>query len=139
MEECVFCKIIKGEIPSFKVFENDKVMAFADISPISPGHTLVIPKKHSENIWDISEDDLTAVHGAAKIIATALKKTLGVDGVAALQLNGRAVHQEVMHFHLHLVPRRENDPPLPITQWRPEPGNMEEVKSIADKIAAALA
>ncbi len=139
MEDCIFCKIVRGEIPSFKVFENDRVFAFADINPIAPGHTLIIPKNHAANIWEISEDDLMAVHTAAKTLATTLKETLGADGVAVMQLNGRAVHQEVMHFHLHLIPRKENDPPLPIAAWIPQPGNMDEIKTIADKITQALA
>ena len=138
MDDCIFCKIIRGEIPSFKVYEDDKVFAFEDINPISPGHTLVIPKKHAENIWDIDESDMIAVQRASKKIAGAIKKALGVDGIACMQLNGRAANQEVMHYHLHLVPRKADGPPLPIASWKIKPGNMEELKARAERIKAAL-
>ncbi len=138
MDDCIFCKIIKGEIPSFKVYEDEKVFAFEDINPISPGHTLVIPKNHAENIWDISEEDLLAVQQASKRIAQGIKEALGVDGIACMQLNGRAVHQEVMHYHLHLVPRRADQPALPIANWGLKPGNMDEIKERAEKISAAI-
>ena len=138
MEDCIFCKIIKGEIPSFKVYEDEKVFAFEDINPISPGHTLVIPKNHAENIWEISEEDLVAVQRASKKIARGIKEALNVDGIACMQLNGRAVHQEVMHYHLHLVPRRVDQPDLPIATWEIKPGNMDEIKDRAEKIRAAI-
>jgi len=138
MEDCIFCKIIKGEIPSFKVYEDEKVFAFEDINPISPGHTLVIPKNHAENIWEISEEDLVAVQRASKKIARGIKEALNVDGIACMQLNGRAVHQEVMHYHLHLVPRRVDQPDLPIAAWEIKPGNMDEIKERAEKISVAI-
>ena len=138
MDDCIFCKIIKGEIPSFKVYEDEKVFAFEDINPISPGHTLVIPKNHAENIWEISEEDLVAVQRASKKIAGGIKAALNVDGIACMQLNGRAVHQEVMHYHLHLVPRRVDQPDLPIATWEIKPGNMDEIKERAEKISAAI-
>ena len=138
MDDCIFCKIIKGEIPSFKVYEDEKVFAFEDINPISPGHTLVIPKNHAENIWDISEEDLLAVQRASKKIAKGIKEALDVDGIACMQLNGRAVQQEVMHYHLHLVPRRADQPALPIAKWDIKPGNMDEIKERAEKISAAI-
>ena len=138
MEDCIFCKIIKGEIPSFKVYEDEKVFAFEDINPISPGHTLVIPKNHAENIWEISEEDLVAVQRASQKIARGIKEALNVDGIACMQLNGRAVHQEVMHYHLHLVPRRVDQPDLPIATWEIKPGNMDEIKERAEKISAAI-
>ncbi len=138
MDDCIFCKIIKGEIPSFKVYEDEKVFAFEDINPISPGHTLVIPKNHAENIWDISEEDLLAVQRASRKIARGIKEALNVDGIACMQLNGRAVQQEVMHYHLHLVPRRDDQPALPIAKWDIKPGNMDEIKARAEKISAAI-
>lgn len=138
MDNCIFCKIIRGEIPSVKVYEDEKVLAFEDINPISPGHTLVIPKNHAENIWEIDEKDLTAVQRASQKIAIAIKKALKIDGIACMQLNGRAVHQEVMHYHLHLVPRKVDGPPLPITSWTIKPGDMQEIKERAELIKAAL-
>ncbi len=138
MEDCIFCKIVKGEIPSFKVYEDDRVFAFEDINPISKGHTLVIPKAHAENIWEISEEDIAAVGRAAKKIAQGIKDALNPVGIAALQLNGRGVNQEVMHYHLHLVPRSGDEGPLPVTGWDLKPGDMDAIGETAKKIADAI-
>jgi histidine triad (HIT) family protein len=138
MENCVFCKIVKGEIPCFKIFEDERVLAFADINPISRGHCLVIPKIHAENLLVIPEEDLFAVHRAAKDISSALKNVLGAAGIACIQLNGRAVNQVVMHYHLHLIPRGEGDPPLPVCEWEPVEGDMNEIKKTAEQIASRL-
>jgi histidine triad (HIT) family protein len=138
MEDCIFCKIIAGEIPSFKVYENDQVFAFADINPINIGHTLIIPKKHAENLWEISAEDLTAIHLASLKLANALKKVLNPEGIAVLQLNGRAVNQVVMHYHLHLIPRCAGDPKLTMTEWELVPGDMKAIEGTASKIIDAL-
>ena len=138
MEDCIFCKIIAGEIPSFKVYENDQVFAFADINPINTGHTLIIPKKHAENLWEISAEDLTAIHLASLKLANALKKVLNPEGIAVLQLNGRAVNQVVMHYHLHLIPRCAGDPKLTMTEWELVPGDMKAIEDTASKIIDAL-
>jgi len=138
MEDCIFCKIIKGEIPSFKVYEDDKVFAFEDINPISDGHTLIIPKKHAENLWEIPGEDLTAVHLASKKIIQAVKEALNPTGVALLQLNGRGANQVVMHYHLHLVPRTSDAPELSITTWEFNEGDMDAIKQTAEKISAAI-
>ena len=84
MEDCIFCKIVSGEIPSLKVYENDHVLAFEDINPVSSGHTLIIPKNHVENIWEISPEDVSAVHLAARKIALAIKESLAATGMALL-------------------------------------------------------
>jgi len=138
MEDCIFCKIIKGEIPSFKVYENDKVFAFEDISPISVGHTLVVPKRHAQNLWEISGEDLTAVHLASQKIIQAIADVLNPTGVACLQLNGKGANQVVMHYHLHLIPRSSGEPELPVTTWELKQGDMEAIKQTAEKIAAAI-
>ena len=138
MEDCIFCKIIKGEIPCFKVYEDDRVLAFADINPITDGHTLIIPKSHAENLYEISEEDVTAIHLASKKIANAIKIALDPVGIAVLQLNGRGVNQVVMHYHLHLIPRAQNAPELKMTAWELIPGNMDAVKRTSEKIAAAI-
>ena len=101
MGDCIFCKIVKGDIPCFKVYEDDRVLAFEDVNPISDGHTLIIPKAHAENIWEISTKDLTAIHLASKKVADAINEVFNPAGVAVLQLNGRGVNQVVMHYHLH--------------------------------------
>jgi len=138
MEDCIFCKIIKGEIPSFKVYEDEKFFAFEDINPISEGHTLIIPKKHAENLWEIPGEDLTAVHLASQKIVQAIRDSLNPTGVACLQLNGRGANQIVMHYHLHLVPRVSGGPELPISCWELNQGDMEAIKQTAEKIAAAI-
>jgi histidine triad (HIT) family protein len=137
MEDCIFCKIIKGEIPCIKVYEDNKVLAFADINPISAGHTLIIPKTHAENLWEIQGEDLTAIHLASKKIIGAIKEALNPSGVAVLQLNGRGVNQVVMHYHLHLIPRT-GDESLPMTEWEMKEGDMEAIQQTADKIASSL-
>ena len=138
MQDCIFCKIVKGEIPSVRVYEDDRVFSFADINPITDGHTLIIPKGHYENIWEIPGEDLSAIHRASQRIAGAMKTALNPAGIAFLQLNGRAVNQVVMHYHLHLIPRTGQEPELTMTAWDLKPGNMAAIKTTAGKIAAAL-
>ena len=138
MDDCIFCQIVRGEIPCFKVLENDRVLAFEDIHPISEGHTLIIPKKHASSVWEISADDLVAIHLASRKIAQALRKVLKPEGIALLQLNGRGVNQEVLHYHLHLMPRLEGKPELPVTHWELRPGDMKAILRTAEKIATAL-
>ena len=138
MDDCIFCKIVKGDIPCTKVYETDRVLAFADINPIADGHTLVIPKAHAENIWEISPEDLSAIHLAAQKVAGGIREALKPNGVAALQLNGRGVGQVVMHYHLHLVPRPQGAKPLPISQWDLAPGDMSKIQDLAGRIAAMI-
>ena len=138
MADCIFCKIVKGDIPCFKVYEDDRILAFEDVNPISEGHTLIIPKAHAENIWEISGEDLTAIHLASKKVADAIKEVLNPAGVAVLQLNGRGVNQVVMHYHLHLIPRVSGGPELTMTAWELIPGDMDAIKLTGDKISAAI-
>jgi len=138
MEDCIFCKIVEGEMPCFKVYEDDKVLAFEDINPVAEGHTLIIPKRHAQNLWEIPDEDLAAVHSASKKIIQAMQDVLNPNGVVALQLNGRGVNQVVMHYHLHLVPRSSEGPALPMTTWALKEGDMEAIKHTAEKIAAAI-
>jgi histidine triad (HIT) family protein len=138
MEDCIFCKIIKGKIPCFKVYEDDRVLSFADINPISQGHTLIIPKRHAENIWEVTAEEIAAIHTASKKIAHAMKEALKPDGIAFLQLNGRGVNQLVMHYHLHLIPRAAGGPEIPMTNWELKPGDMKVIQETAQKISAAV-
>ncbi|MFH1122138.1 MAG: HIT family protein [Pseudomonadota bacterium] len=138
MENCIFCKILRGEIPCFKVYEDDKVLAFEDINPICDGHTLIIPKTHAENLWEIPPEDLAAIHIASQKVARAIGKALKPTGLAALQLNGKGANRVVMHYHLHLIPRGSGDPELPITAWDLKPGNMAAIEEIAERIAASV-
>ena len=138
MEDCIFCKIIRGEIPCVKVYEDDKVFAFEDIHPISDGHTLIIPKNHFENIWEIEEDDLLAIHRASQKLCRAMTNALDVSGIAVLQLNGKSVNQMVLHYHLHLIPKMSDAPEIPLTNWELIEGDMDKIKQIGEKIAAAV-
>jgi histidine triad (HIT) family protein len=135
--DCVFCKIVAGEIPAIKVLDEDKVLAFMDINPSSRGHMLVIPKRHAENIFEISEDDLAAVINAVKRCATAAKEALGAEGITVLQLNGTASDQLVPHLHVHIMPRWENDG-LTLSNWEMKPGDMDELQDIAKKVQEHL-
>ena len=138
MEDCIFCQIVKGQIPCFKVYEDERVLAFEDINPIAEGHTLIIPKNHAENLWEISAEDLTAIHLASQKLIHAIKVALNPDGVAVLQLNGIGANQLVMHYHLHLMPRRTEGPELSVTSWELKEGDREALKQSAGKIAAVL-
>src|SRR3989338_10174105 len=134
--DCLFCKIVKGEIPTAKIYEDENVLAFLDVNPDSKGHTLVIPKQHAQDIFDIEKESLQKVFIAAKIIAQKLKDSLRADGINLMQANGKAANQVVMHFHLHLIPRYQNDG-LKIHGHRPkedEKPSFDELQDIAKKI-----
>src|SRR5262249_59318421 len=105
MPDCVFCRIRDGQIPSAKVYEDAKTIAFMDINPLTRGHCLVATKQHAANIYEADVEDLKAVMATAKKVAGAIRKTLAPDGVNRLQANGAAAIPAVPHFHLHLVPR----------------------------------
>ena len=109
MEDCIFCKIINGELPSAKVYEDDDVFAFLDIMPVNKGHTLVIPKKHYYNIEDAPEDLIAKVMAVVRKIAPAVKKAADTDGFVVTQLNGETGGQVVPHLHFHVIPRLKND------------------------------
>ena len=108
MCNCVFCKIIKGEIPSYKIYEDEKVYAFLDIAKDAFGHTLVIPKKHCVNIFDVSEEDYCAVMKAVKKISEHYK-SLGYTGVNIMNASGLDAQQSVFHLHYHIFPRKKDD------------------------------
>lgn len=109
MENCIFCKIIKGDIPCYKVFENEKVLAFLDINPVMLGHTLVIPKKHFVDISEIEEDYLKEVVLVAKKIADKMMDSSVAEGVDIFQANKEAGEQTVFHYHMHVIPRKKDD------------------------------
>jgi histidine triad (HIT) family protein len=109
MRDCIFCKIVRGEAPSWKVYENAHVYAFLDIHPISEYHTLVIPKAHSENIFDVPEKDVLEVMAAVREIARLYKTKLGIQNVQIINSSGREAQQDVFHIHFHIVPRKRGD------------------------------
>lgn len=109
MPDCIFCKIVRGELPSHKVYEDEKTLAFLDIHPVNAGHTLVIPKDHSTNIFDISAEDWVATAQAARRVALAIEKGLGADGVNIAMNNREHAGQVVPHPHIHVIPRYKGD------------------------------
>lgn len=109
MTETIFSKIIDGDIPSFKVYENDYVYAFLDISQVSKGHTLLIPKTPSPNIYETDAETMKHIGEAFPVVANAIKKTFNPDGLNIIQNNGEYASQSVFHIHFHLIPRYKND------------------------------
>ncbi|UCD87600.1 MAG: HIT family protein [Desulfobacterales bacterium] len=135
--DCIFCKIVNNEIPSIKVYEDDRVFAFMDINPLNEGHLLVIPKAHAATIHEISEADFVAVTSATHKLATAVKKALNPKGINLMQLNGKAANQVVPHLHVHIVPRWSGDG-LTICKWELTAGDMEKIKAVGRQIENAL-
>ena len=109
MDECLFCKIIRGEISSRKVYEDADCIAFLDINPANPGHVLVVPKAHSENIYDVTENELKKAIIVVKKVAVDIKEKFNAQGINVMQNNGRIAGQIVSHIHFHVIPRFEND------------------------------
>ena len=137
-DDCLFCKIAAGEIPSTKVYEDDRVLAFMDINPVTDGHLLVIPKTHAATILDIDPDDLAAVMEVARRVAKAQQAALNMPGLNLLQSNGRAATQLIDHLHVHLIPRWPDDKFAKTLHWEMIPGDMEQIGITAGKIAANL-
>ena len=135
MQDCIFCKIIKGELPSSKLYENERVFAFLDIAPVSKGHALVIPKEHAETLLDISDSSLKEVAVALKKVSKAVKKAVNADGISVGQSNYKAAGQVVPHLHFHIMPRFEDDGFKMWPQGKYEEGEMEACK---EKIVKAL-
>jgi len=135
MDECLFCKIAKGKIPSKKIFENEKVFAFLDIKPITKGHTLVIPKNHSVNIEDIDEADLQECMKVVKQLAPKIMKALGADGFNLGNNNHKAAGQAVMHTHFHIIPRFKGDG---LSNWENKETTQESLQESQQKIVNYL-
>jgi len=130
--DCLFCKIVAGEIPSSLVREDERTVAFMDINPATRGHLLVVPRAHTRDLGEIGADDLAACATAAQELATRVKDRLGADGVNLLNSFGRDAWQTVFHFHLHVIPRYAGDPlRLP---WTPAPGDRDEIAAAADEL-----
>ena len=131
----IFAKILRGELPSHKVYEDERAFAFLDIMPRAPGHTLVIPKAPARNILDVKADDLAYVMTVAQKVAQAAMKVFGADGVTLQQFNEPAGGQVVFHLHVHVIPRKDRVP------LKPPASHKEEAAVLSDhalKLAAAL-
>ena len=126
--DCLFCKIINGDIPSYKVYENEYVFAFLDINPDADGHTLIIPKKHYKDIEDIDETTLLEIFKAAKTIKKLLEEKLNCDGITLMQNNGDV--QEVKHFHLHVKPYYNNKTSIEVIKHNENISDVKEIYEI---------
>ncbi|KAK0749812.1 HIT-like domain-containing protein [Schizothecium vesticola] len=133
MASCIFCKIVKGEIPSFKLFESDKTLAFLDVQPLSRGHALVIPKHHGEKLTDIPDEYLTELLPVAKKLAIAT----GAVEYNILQNNGKGAHQEIGHVHVHMIPKPRPEQGLGI-RWPTQPTEMDKLKELHEELAAKM-
>jgi histidine triad (HIT) family protein len=135
-ETCIFCKIVSGDIPAVKIYENDAVLAFLDIRPVHKGHVLVIPKDHFENVYTVPPELWCRVQLAVQNLAVAVKNAVSADGINVFMNNESAAGQIVFHAHIHIIPRENEDnlPHWPHTKYDDE----EEAKETAEKIRSNL-
>jgi histidine triad (HIT) family protein len=131
--DCIFCKILAGDLPARIVDEDERTIAFMDIAPATRGHALVIPRAHSTDLLSVEPEDLAAVALAAQRLTARAKERLGADGVNLLNSCGRAAWQTVFHFHVHVIPRYEDDPlRLP---WVPSEGDRDQIEAAAQELS----
>ncbi len=135
MNDCIFCKVIVGELPSTKVYEDENVFAFLDIKPNNPGHTLVIPRAHYRNIFDTPEDVLAAMTAVGKRLAGAVRTAVNADGINLAVNNEPAAGQIIFHMHLHVIPRFTSDGFKP---WQGKAYGEGEREAVAEKIKGVL-
>jgi histidine triad (HIT) family protein len=134
--DCVFCKIRDGDIPSMRIYEDDRTLGFMDINPVNSCHCLIITKTHAPTVWDSDPEDLQAAITAAQKVAVALKTAVKPDGLNMLQANGPAAFQSVPHYHLHLIPRWHNDGKG--FDWPLVPGDRAQIQAIGLRLREAL-
>lgn len=132
MENCIFCKIISGEIPSIRLFENDDCIAAMDINPATPGHALIIPKTHYRDLTEVPYEEIGKCFGVARYIGERQKERLGADGFNVIQNNGAVSGQTVMHFHIHVIPRYVGG--AQVALWKPTEPDTAKLKEIAEKL-----
>ena len=136
MNDCIFCKIVKGEIPCAKLYEDDKVLAFLDIGPVAKGHALVVSKQHYETLLDTPDEIITSIFATAKRIAAAQQRVLGNKGFNILMNNKKVAGQLVPHSHIHIIPRKENDGLL--KEWPAGKYKENEMNELLEKIKDSL-
>lgn len=135
MPNCIFCKIIRGELPSSKVYEDEKTLAFLDIHPVNPGHTLVIPKEHAANVFEATPEVWGVVQESVRKVAHAVEKGLSADGVNINNNNREHAGQVVDHIHIHVIPRFKGDG---LRHWSHTTYKEGEAARTAENIRAAL-
>ncbi|MEO5337824.1 MAG: HIT domain-containing protein [Magnetospirillum sp. WYHS-4] len=133
---CIFCKIVAGDIPCFKLWEDERTLAFMDINPANPGHALAIAKNHAPDIFSLPPADLAAAAATAQRVALALRAVLAPAGINLVQANGPAAAQSVPHLHIHILPRRADDGLA--LNWEPIPGDMAAIGELAARVRAAI-
>lgn len=134
-ENCIFCQIVRGTIPAHRVHEDEETLVFMDIFPVADGHTLIIPRAHRENIFEITADEIGAIGRVSRRIGLAIRQAFAPEGLMVFQLNGAAAGQTVFHYHMHFMPRREGEPLALHTRVAGDPARLAEN---ARRIAAAL-
>lgn len=132
---CIFCRIVRGDAPSFRVMEDERTVAFMDLAPVSEGHVLVIPRAHAASIFEIAAEDAAAVARSAHRVAAALREELDPGGLMLAQLNGQAAGQTIFHYHVHLIPRRPGDG---FRMHGRGPGRTEALRAMAQALRARL-
>jgi histidine triad (HIT) family protein len=134
-QDCLFCKIVAGELPATKVFEDDRTVAFMDINPATRGHLLVVPRTHADDVWAIGAEDWAAVAETGRRMALLVRDVLGAEGVNLINSCRAVAWQTVFHLHLHVIPRYADDPlKLP---WVPAQGDMEQIQATGAELAEA--
>ncbi|MGN0318782.1 MAG: HIT family protein [Lachnospira sp.] len=135
-DDCIFCKLANGVIPTNSLYEDDVVKVIFDASPAADGHVLVIPKEHFDNLYSMDDDTAAHVIKVAKKIAKAMNDVLDIDGLNLVQNNGEAAGQTVFHFHLHIIPRKKGD--TVNVGWVPKEASQETIEAIKDKVIPLL-
>lgn len=131
-EDCIFCKIANGQIPSKTLYEDESFRVILDLGPATEGHALILPKEHAANLFELSEDLASKALVVAQKLAVRMKEALGCDGLNLVQNNGEAAGQTVSHFHIHVIPRYENDGQN--INWVPGSPSQEELEAVCQKI-----
>ncbi len=135
-DDCIFCKIAAGDIPSNTVYEDERFRVILDLNPASKGHALILPKNHADDLFDLPEEDRAAVLSVAAKVAGAMKKALSCSGINIVQNNGESAGQTVKHFHLHIIPRYDGDSAMVL--WNPGKSEPDEQAKIAEAIKGEL-
>jgi histidine triad (HIT) family protein len=134
--DCIFCKIVAGAVPCFKLFEDPDTLAFMDINPVHDGHALVIPKTHYPTVFDIPPGAIAAAARTAARVATSINAAVKPDGLNLIQANGPGAGQSVGHFHFHILPRWRGDGVA--INWEPKPGDMAQIAALAERIRGLI-
>ena len=135
-DDCIFCKLANGDIPTNTLYEHDCVRVIFDAEPAAEGHVLILPREHFDNIYELDDDTAGHVFKVAKKIATAMNKTLDMDGLNVVQNNGEAAGQTVFHFHMHIIPRHNDD--TVNVGWEKHKVSSERIKDITDEVRKYL-